>query len=49
MIMFALRCNIAFYGSSFSYLYEMETIYFFFTNNTKSDDETSKGIWCAVS
>lgn len=49
MIMFALRCNIAFFSSSFSYLYEKETIYFFFTNNTKSDDETSKDIWCAAS
>lgn len=49
MIMFVLRYNIAFFGSSFSYLYEMETIYFFFTHNTKSDDETSKGIWFSVS
>lgn len=40
---------IAFFGSSFSYLYEMETIYFFFTYNRKSDDETSKGIWFSCS
>lgn len=46
-----LRCAVILisFGPSFSYLCEMETIYFFFTNNTKSDDETSKGIWCAVS
>lgn len=44
MIMFVLLCNIAFFCSSFSYLYEMETIYFFFTSNTKSD--TKKHLVC---
>lgn len=44
MIMFVLLSNITFFCSSFSYLYESETIYFFLTNNTKS--VTKKRLVC---
>lgn len=49
MIMFVLCAGIASLVRPFSYLCEMETIYFFFTYNRKSDDETSKGIWFSCS